>query len=37
MVGAINYVRLEGRFVMEYYLVDVISIWRPHWTFHSNF
>ena len=29
MTGAINYVRREGRYVMEYYLVAVISIWRP--------
>ena len=29
MTGAINYVRREGRYVMKYYLVAVISIWRP--------
>ena len=29
MTGAINYVRREGRYVMKYYLVDVISVWRP--------
>ena len=28
MTGAINYVRREGRYVMKYYLVAVISIWR---------
>ena len=28
MTGAINYVRREGRYVMKYYLVSVISIWR---------
>ena len=36
MTGAINYVRREGRNVMKYYLVAVISIWRPHRTFYSN-
>ena len=29
MTGAINYVRREGRYVMKYYLVAVISVWRP--------
>ena len=29
MTGAISYVRREGRYVMKYYLVDAISIWRP--------
>ena len=29
MAGAINYVRREGRYVTKYYLVVVISIWRP--------
>ena len=29
MTVASNYVRREGRYVMKYYLVDVISIWRP--------
>ena len=28
MTGAINYVRREGRYVMKYYLVADISIWR---------
>ena len=36
MTGAINYMRRKGRYVMKYYLVAVISIWRPHRTFHSN-
>ena len=36
MTGAINYVRLEGRYVMKYYLVAVISIWGPRRTFNSN-
>ena len=42
MTGAINYVRREGRFVMKYYLVVVISIyggqtWRKRSFYHLQF
>ena len=36
MAGAINEMRREGCYVMKYYLVAAISIWRPHRTFNSN-